>query len=253
MSTIDTTKIDVKYPVPGTNNSTQGFRDNFLQIKTALDVARNELQDIQQKGLFKSGLTGSVLDNDANNSVVANVQTRAFRNSLLKYTTNASGSIIIDVSKADVHVLTIDVDSKFTPVFAAWSPNDTQQHVDLVVTFASPLTSLLSFDASNVDSTRELLENYKVGQNCITAPRGSNTVKLRFSTIDCGETVTVSPLNRPYVTTMVPFNTDEVDPVGLPGDSPGAIFATGDGLYVCTGEYDGTTRIWKRTALFPIE
>ena len=253
MSNIDTSKIDVKYPIPGTNNSTQGFRDNFSQIKRALDVTRDELQDIQQKGLFKSGLSGVVLDNDANNTVVANVQTRAFRSSLLKYTTNASGNVIIDVSKADVHVLTIDENSTFTPVFAAWAPNDTQQHVDLVITFKSSLTSKLSFAGTNVDVTKTYLENFDAAQNCITAPNGVTTIKLRFSTIDCGTTITVQPNSRPYKTFQVDFRSDAIDPVGLPGDVPGTMFVAPDGIYVCTGVYNGTTSIWRRTALFAID
>lgn len=46
-SEITTSNIDTNYPVPGNNNS-QGFRDNFANIKSALDVAKNEITDLQQ-------------------------------------------------------------------------------------------------------------------------------------------------------------------------------------------------------------
>lgn len=35
--------INTTYPVPGVDNDTQGFRDNFSNIKTALNVAAGEL------------------------------------------------------------------------------------------------------------------------------------------------------------------------------------------------------------------
>jgi hypothetical protein len=49
MSNINTNSIDTTYPVPGVNNTTQGFRDNFTSIKTNLDTAGTELTDLQSK------------------------------------------------------------------------------------------------------------------------------------------------------------------------------------------------------------
>jgi hypothetical protein len=39
--------INVSYPVPGVDNDTQGFRDNFSSIKTALSAAASELNYLQ--------------------------------------------------------------------------------------------------------------------------------------------------------------------------------------------------------------
>ena len=38
MSQINTNGINTNYPEPGTNNSSQGFRDNFAQIRTNLNL-----------------------------------------------------------------------------------------------------------------------------------------------------------------------------------------------------------------------
>ncbi len=46
MSTINTNSLNVNYPVPGVNNNTQGFRDNFSSIKTNLDTAGTEISDL---------------------------------------------------------------------------------------------------------------------------------------------------------------------------------------------------------------
>lgn len=85
-SSIVTTGIDATYPVAGQDNDSQGFRDNFSQIKTQLgtasteitalqanrattnattdfnghDVKRANLQDWGQKVVAKGTVTGSV-------------------------------------------------------------------------------------------------------------------------------------------------------------------------------------------------
>lgn len=45
-SAITYTGIDEEFPVPGQDNDSQGFRDNFSQIKTALETAKEELTDL---------------------------------------------------------------------------------------------------------------------------------------------------------------------------------------------------------------
>jgi len=79
MSTIDTNGIDPNYPVPGVNNSSQGFRDNFSSIKVNLDTAATEITDLQNKVVVKSALTGSVVDNNMANTLISNALVRSFR------------------------------------------------------------------------------------------------------------------------------------------------------------------------------
>jgi len=75
MSSINTNSLDVNYPIPGQNNTTQGFRDNFTNIKTNLDIAGDEISDLQNKVVLKSALANSVLNNDMANTVIANAAT----------------------------------------------------------------------------------------------------------------------------------------------------------------------------------
>lgn len=46
-SNINTENLDALYPVAGVDNDSQGFRDNFFNIKTNLDAASTELTDLQ--------------------------------------------------------------------------------------------------------------------------------------------------------------------------------------------------------------
>jgi len=46
-SLINTTNIDETYPISGQDNDSQGFRDNFTNIKTQLDTASSEISGLQ--------------------------------------------------------------------------------------------------------------------------------------------------------------------------------------------------------------
>ena len=46
-STINSNNIDITYPIAGQDNDTQGFRDNFRNIKNNLNTARLEITDLQ--------------------------------------------------------------------------------------------------------------------------------------------------------------------------------------------------------------
>ena len=57
-SNITYSTIDENYPVPGVDNDSQGFRDNFNVVKTALTTANTEITNLQ---------SGSCKVNAANN------------------------------------------------------------------------------------------------------------------------------------------------------------------------------------------
>ena len=46
-STINPNNIDITYPIAGQDNDTQGFRDNFRNIKNNLNTARQEITILQ--------------------------------------------------------------------------------------------------------------------------------------------------------------------------------------------------------------
>ena len=46
-SQVNPNTIDITYPVAGQDNNSQGFRDNFTNIQTNLQVVKDELEDLQ--------------------------------------------------------------------------------------------------------------------------------------------------------------------------------------------------------------
>lgn len=74
MSSINPNNINGQYPVAGQDNDSQGFRDNFTNIKNNLTFAKSEIEDLQSKVLVTSALDGFVLDNDLNNTLLKGAQ-----------------------------------------------------------------------------------------------------------------------------------------------------------------------------------
>jgi hypothetical protein len=67
-SSINANNIDGAYPVAGQDNDSQGFRDNFTNIKTNFQFAADEITELQNKVILKAPLSGG-----ANLEVVNNM------------------------------------------------------------------------------------------------------------------------------------------------------------------------------------
>lgn len=78
MSSITPSNINGNFPVFGQDNSTQGFRDNFTNIKSNFVFTKQEIEDIQAKGIFKSALNGTTLSNDMQGAILENPQLKGY-------------------------------------------------------------------------------------------------------------------------------------------------------------------------------
>jgi hypothetical protein len=98
MSDINYLSINEQFPVPGQDNDTQVFRDNFDTIKTSLRYAKEEITDLQNNG------SRTDVDNDYNNKV----QTRAiFQNTLDKSFDGGSppvSSLVVDYENGNYQI-----------------------------------------------------------------------------------------------------------------------------------------------------
>ena len=261
MSSLNTSAIDVHYPVPGVNNNSQGFRDNFTSIKNNLDTTKTELTDLQAKVVLKSGLSGTALDNNMAGALISNASVRSFRTSTYNLGSEISDTLIVDVSKGDVQYGTITGDTTIS--FGGWSPTGTQSSVQLNLTidysqgyniyFPSSQYNSSAILVSGMDTTVSLLENYyspgSPGVNAsftnqITAAAGVKELQFKFTTVNCGTTLTVFPLNRSRLSSYIGLRYPGA--LGSPGDAPGAICTDGSFVYICVGTYDGTTPIWGK-------
>lgn len=222
MSAINTGPIDVNYPVPGVNNNSQGFRTNFASIKNNLTIAGNELSDLQNKAVLKSALTGTSLNNDMANALISNAAVQGFRSTTFNLGDNLANTVIVDLTNGDVQYGTITADVQIE--FARWAPAGTQSNVELILTVANT-NAVLNLPA-NVNEGLITIDNYQgngstPGGN-ITLPVTTDQVHYRFSTIDCGETITVSPVNIPRQANQIVKRIVN-NSVGRPGDVAGDV------------------------------
>ena len=224
MSQINTNGIDAEYPVPGQNNSSQGFRDNFTQIKNNLDIAGDEITDLQNNVVVKQALENVPIDNNMANTLISNAAIQNFRSTVFNLGSALSGRVVVDTTLGDT--FTGVVSGNTTLEFAKWAPDNTERHINLRLVFsdANAIVSfpdeVVSFD-NNYGTT--LLENYQSanGVATITRPATSDVVELQLTTLDCGETITVTPQNRPFKSTQIVER--DPTPMGLPGDVNGTI------------------------------
>ena len=240
MSAINTNGIDIRYPVPGQNNNSQGFRDNFNAIKTNLNTASDEITDLQNKVVLKSALNNTVINNDMANTLISNAAVLNFRHTTYNLGSSLSGIVNIDVQKGDLQYGTVVGNTVIT--LCCWGPTDVQCNLDLQLTFANA-NAVVSFPPSvtiNGDYGATTLENYTNVSNVVsvTKPYGVDLVTYRLSTINCGTNVSIEPSNRPRKTTQIQIRTPA--PTGFKGDVPGSVSIDGNYFYVCTGTFNST-------------
>lgn len=239
-SSINTTNIDGTFPVAGQDNSSQGFRDNFTNVKTNLGYAKTEIEDLQTKVVLKSALTGTSLDNDMGGNTIYNVElNRAVR------TKNAIGTVTgtFTVNYQSGGYQTLTTSGSVTQGFSNWPATGKYAEVDVMINVSS-VAHTLTLPAT-VSHGTDALQGY--ASNVVTFSATGNHL-LRFSSDDNGSTITVQLLSGPQVAKGVVALTPATN-VGVAGHTAGMVAYDASYLYVCIADYDGSTAIWTRTAL----
>ena len=240
MSTINTNPINVNYPVPGINNNSQGFRDNFASIVTNLNSAGVEITDLQNKVVVKQALIGTTVNNDMANTLISNASTRSFRATTYNLGNAIVGTVLVNVSLGDVQYGTVAGNTTIN--FGSWAPSDTQSNVQLNLSISNSL-STVTFSGNVVvananNNGSSTLENFANigGFVTVTVPNGVSQLNYLVSTTDCGNTLYITPINRPRQATQVQQRTPS--PTGFQGDVAGDISIDTSYVYVCTASYD---------------
>jgi hypothetical protein len=223
MSTINTNAINVNYPVPGVNNNSQGFRDNFASIVTNLNTAGTEITDLQNKVVVKQALLGTTINNDMANTLISNASTRSFRATTYNLGNALAGTVLVNVSLGDVQYGTVAANTTIN--FGSWAPTGTQSNVQLNLS-VSNANAVISFPGELVISNDDgvmLLENFANIGNVptVSVPNGVTQLNYLISSTDCGNTLYIQPINRPRQSTQIQQKL--ISPKGFQGDVNGDI------------------------------
>ena len=190
-SQINPNNIDGQYPVAGQPNNTQGFRDNFTNIKTNFQTAATEITDLENKGVFKAALTGTTLDNNMADNLIYAVKLQDVSYTYVQQTATA-GAIPIDYSAAQYQLVAPTANVSLS--FSNWPASGSEGivYVDFLVTntaYTVTLPAAVSVGTSGI-------QGYV--SNVITFG-ATGTYRFGFSTVDGGTTIAIYDLNRPLL------------------------------------------------------
>jgi hypothetical protein len=197
-SSINPNNIDTTYPVAGQDNDSQGFRDNFTNIKTNFGYAETEIDDLQAKGIFKSALTGSDgLDNDMAGAIIKNTKTQAYRaaNEPLGAVT---GSAAIDYTKGNYFTVTTtgNISLSFSNIPSAGNASWFNVRITVGNTASVIHTVTLPAAVGASAAAQSVVGIQGIASNVITFNE-EGTYEFEFHTDDGGTTIYLSELTRP--------------------------------------------------------
>lgn len=194
-SQINPNNIDGTYPVAGQPNNTQGFRDNFTNIKTNFQYAEDEISELQSKTILKSALTGTTLDNNMADNLVYAVKLNDVSYTYLQNTAT-SGTITLDYSASNFQY--ISTTGSISLAFVGWPASGSHGNMELTVNVTS-VAHTMTIPAS-VSLGLYGIQGISPGtagvSNTITFAR-TGVYSFEFSTSDGGTIITVFDYSRP--------------------------------------------------------
>ena len=195
-SQINPNNIDGTFPVAGQPNNTQGFRDNFTNIKTNFQYAGTEITDLQSKAVLKSALSGTTLDNNMSDNLIYAVKLNDVSYTYLQNTAS-SGTITLDYAASQFQF--ISTTGSVSLAFSNWPASGSFGSLDLTINITS-IAHTLTLPAS-VSIGLFGLEGISPGtagvSNTITFGQ-TGQYNFRFVSSDSGTTITVYDFSRPY-------------------------------------------------------
>ena len=188
-SAINPNNIDGSYPVAGQDNNSQGFRDNFTNIKNNFSAAATEINDLQSKVLLKAALTGTTLNNNMSNNTIYAVNLNDVSTTVVPITTT-SGAVAINYVTGQYQTVTptgsitlgfsnFPEDGYYGSVRVAITINNTGYTVSLPGTVSQGITGIQGYSAGTITFA------------------ATGTYVFDFSTSNGGSSYCITDLSRP--------------------------------------------------------
>lgn len=191
MSSINPNNINGSYPIAGQDNDSQGFRDNFTNVKNNLTFAKTEIEDIQTNAILKTALAGTTLNNEMNNAQLKGAQLIKTVETIKDWATQTS----VEISFADGHYQKVTTGGAFTiSAFTNWPTSGFYAKMRLEIVITTAATDTVTLPAAVSVGLTSILG--AVGQTITFASAGSYV--FEFTTYNAGTTITIEDLSRNY-------------------------------------------------------
>ncbi len=105
-SQVNPNNIDGTYPVAGQDNDSQGFRDNFTNIRNNFTFIKAEIEDLQSKAVLKNALINTTLDNDFAGNTISNPSFSSWRETYNNIG-SVSGSVTVNFANGNFQKITM--------------------------------------------------------------------------------------------------------------------------------------------------
>ena len=175
--------IDGTYPKAGQDNSSQGFRDNFNEIKTNFTEAKTEIEDLQTN---KASLNASS-DFTNNEAKFKNTSETIYAHGSV-----GSGAVTLNHKNGHYQTLTITADTTFT--FLNFPSTGSLGKIILDITVQPSSTGILTFPSAVIKADNVFGSDGTSDQ--ITT--GIGRTLYEFLSSDGGTTVLMHQLGRQY-------------------------------------------------------
>ena len=198
-SQINPNNIDGAYPVAGQDNNSQGFRDNFTNIKVNFQYAEDEINDLDANVVLKAALTGQALDNNMNNNTIyaVNLNDVSTSRTLL---TATSGSITINYATGQYQAInpSANISLAFSNFPASGFYGSVRLRINVTnTTYTVTLPAAVSVNAVGIQG---------YASNVITFA-AIGVYEFDFGSSDGGTTITITEANKE----LQPFNASSED------------------------------------------
>ena len=189
-SNINPNNIDSTYPVAGQDNDSQGFRDNFTNIKTNFEYAGSEITDLQNKVILKAALNGTTLNNNMGDNLLLAAKIQDFSATYVDLGTT-SGTVTVNYAAG--HYQIVSATDNITLAFTNFPAAGSAGVVRVRITISSIAQTLTLPTAVTIGTT--YLQGFNSSTSTITFSQ-VGTYEFEFVTIDGGSTISIFDLNR---------------------------------------------------------
>jgi hypothetical protein len=196
-SLINPNNIDGSYPVAGQDNNSQGFRDNFTNIKVNFQYAEDEINDLQDNVVLKSALSGGSVDNDMSGGTIYNVNLNDVSTSRTVLSTG-SGTVTINFAASGYQ--TISTTGSVTLAFTNFPAAGYYGEVIVAISVTSTAHTL-TLPGSVTQGTTGI-QGLSSGTITFSA---IGTYVFSFASSDGGATVAINDLVRGRATLQNPL------------------------------------------------
>lgn len=149
-SLINTTELDTEFPVPGQDNDSQGFRDNFTNVKTNLDTAKTEIETLQNTVVTKNADTTFLTTGNGDPVQLIKANLKSF--STVASNSEQVSALTLDFNKGNYQVYQFQSNSSATIIIdsnqSSWPTAGRVGKITLELTSARAGGTTISFNSN---------------------------------------------------------------------------------------------------------